>query len=275
MNKAPTTIDFETFPIEKRPNYPPKPVGVAIKRFNEDAYYLSWGHSSNNNCTFTQAKQELIDVCLDSESLLFHNAKFDIDVLETFFGITLEWNEIEDTLFLSYLNNPHQDSFGLKYSAELLLGMKPEEQDVVVDWLINKQPLNALEWCKRTTGMEGLSDAPKSPAYAGAYVAFAPGDIVGDYAIGDVVRTERLWTYLIDSISSRGMEVAYDRERKLLPILLSMERQGVPVALNRLETDVEFYTNVMCDLQWWITQRLQCDPLTNLDSGAQLVKACE
>ena len=56
----PIVLDFETEAIERRPQYPPKPAGVAIKwsaqKINK---YYSWAHDSDNNCTKADAQKEM------------------------------------------------------------------------------------------------------------------------------------------------------------------------------------------------------------------------
>jgi len=70
------------------------------------------------------------------------------------------------------------------------------------------------------------------------------------------------------------MSEAYDRERKLLPILLQLERDGVPVDLPRLASDVKAYQGQRDEVSAWILTRLKIkDPEFNLDSADQLVEA--
>lgn len=67
---------------------------------------------------------------------------------------------------------------------------------------------------------------------------------------------------------------AYDRERRLMPILLEMERQGVPVDIQRLMDDVRAYREWVNKLEKWICTQLRTTSDTiNLDSGEQLMKA--
>ncbi len=53
-------LDFESFAIQARPEYPPKPVGLAIYMEDSAPFYMSWGHPTNNNCTEDCAKQRVI-----------------------------------------------------------------------------------------------------------------------------------------------------------------------------------------------------------------------
>ena len=58
-----TTVDFETFPIESRPSYPPKAVGVAIRGPNGVSKYFSWAHPhGGNNSTLAELKKELASI---------------------------------------------------------------------------------------------------------------------------------------------------------------------------------------------------------------------
>ena len=79
----PYTIDFETEAIKPRPDYPPKPVGFSIMGPNQrKSRYYAFGHPTENNCTFEEAREVLRDVYRSGKPLLFHNAKFDLDVAQ-------------------------------------------------------------------------------------------------------------------------------------------------------------------------------------------------
>lgn len=264
----PVTVDFETFGIDGRPDYPPKPVGVSIKYWGKPARYYAWGHPSGNNCRMEQAKGELDNAYGDAMhsggGLLFQNAKFDVDVAETFFGLPrLNWELYHDTLFLLFLDDPHAFDLGLKPSAERLLGLKPEEQDAVGAWLVKNQPVKGVK----------ISLSKQSDHYFGRYIAYAPGDLVGRYANGDVERTERLFKLLYPKTEKRGMLGAYDRERELMPILLEMERQGVRVDLPRLSSDFNAYQGWQTAVDAWVIKALKAPADLNLNSGPKLVEA--
>lgn len=259
----PVTVDFESFGIEGRPVYPPVPVGVSIKPFGKPAKYYAWGHLTGNNCTWGTAFRALQAIWNHPDGLLFQNGKFDVDVADVHMGLPIPaWDKIHDTMFLLFLDDPHQRELGLKPSAERLLHLPPEEQDAVGNWLVLNQPVPGIK----------ISLAKKSEHYFGRYIAFAPGDLVGKYANGDTERTEKLFQLLYQKTIDRGMVPAYDRERQLMPILLEMERQGVPVDLPRLRSDVAMYTEVQGQLDQWLYKRLKTDQI-NLNSGDKLVEA--
>jgi hypothetical protein len=58
-----------------------------------------------------------------------------------------------------------------------------------------------------------------------------------------------------------------------MPILLEMERRGIPVDLPRLRRDVQLYTDWMERIDAWVIKELKATPDINLDSGEQLVQA--
>jgi DNA polymerase-1 len=261
----PVCVDFETEGIEGRPSYPPKPVGVAILWPGKAPVYLAWGHPVENNCTNEQARQVLARVWEHEAGVLFHNAKFDLDVAEVHFDLALpSWQRFHDTMFLLFLNHPHAADLALKPSAERLLGLAPEERDAVADWLVEHQPL-------RERGVK-ISRALKSEHYWGKYICLAPAGLVGTYAIGDVERTAALFELLHPKLDE-GMLGAYDRERRLLPHLLEMERAGVRVDIKRLRSDVQQGQETMAKLDAWIYARV--GKTFNINSGDQLVAALE
>lgn len=258
MRIKPITIDFETEAIDNRPAYPPKPVGFSIKTPGDrKPRYYGWGHPVGNNSDFATAKRVLADAWGSGAPLLFHNAKFDVDVAQTHMGMKIiPWDRIHDTLYLLFLHDPHARSLSLKPSAEVLLNMPPEERDVVRDWLVDNKIVrkNQKDW--------------------GAYIAKAPGTIVGPYAAGDVTRTIKLFEMLHPEIVSRSMREAYDRERRLMPILLENERQGIGVNLRLLRNDLEMYKQELQRADAWLRKRLKAKDL-NVDSDNELADALE
>lgn len=252
------TIDFETEAIHQRPNYPPKPVGVAIKWPQErSGRYYAWGHPTENNCTWRQGLAALDKAYTSGLPLLFHNSKFDVDVAEIHCGMSrLDWRQIHDTLFLLFLNDPHAKTLSLKPASAEILGLPPDEQDAVVDWITNNI----------STGNRRVVKSK-----AGAFIGCAPGKLVGRYAVGDVNRTTKLFKKLWPSIQNRGMLTAYDIERELMPLLLDNERQGMRVDLHRLSEEYELYNNAFMRATQWIYKSIGTE--INLNSGAQLITA--
>lgn len=283
-----TTVDFETFGIESRPKYPPKPVGVAIWEEGELPEYVAWGHPDNNGIWVPRefnartgrvkrkgkndtglkrvnlsaspeayARKRLKDIW--KGEVLFHNGKFDEDVADAHLDLPLlPWNKYHDTFFTLFLRHPHAPDLKLKTSAHRILKMAPDEQDEVAAWLVKNQPVPGTKI---------------TPGKAGKYIAYTPGDLVGLYAIGDVVRTRKLHDHEYPELDE-GEREAYDRERRLLPILLRNEREGMRVDLIRLESDIKKYLAERERVEVWIRKRLK-SPDLNLDAPAQLAEALD
>jgi DNA polymerase-1 len=233
------TIDFETDAIERRPKYPPRPVGVSIIYPGKKPVYRAWAHPEGNNTDFATVKRELRDIDRSGAPVLFHNAKFDVDVAQTHCGMKLsDWRRIHDTMYLLFLDDPHSKTLSLKPSAERLLGMVPAERDAVSEWLVQQRIIR------------------RNQKDAGAYISLAPGDLVGEYANGDTLRTLKLFKMLFPQITANGMGAAYDRERELMPILLENERRGVRIDVALLEHDIGVYRKAMQVVEQWLRKEL-------------------
>lgn len=238
MPRKLVTVDFETWPIRQRPHYPPQPVGVSIKERGQPPIYAAFGHmSGGNNCDEHHARTLLAQYWLDPDyEILFHHAKFDCAVAVERWGLPmLPWDRIHDTLFLSFLYDPYFSHFGLKTLADVVLHMPPDERDDVAGWIMeNKSELERLY----SAQLGGMKVQKKK---AGAWIFAVPGDNVAPYANGDTIRTEALFDHLYEVIVGEGMLPAYNRERRLMPILMENERVGMRADVAALERDVEQY----------------------------------
>jgi DNA polymerase I-like protein with 3'-5' exonuclease and polymerase domains len=176
------------------------------------------------------------------------------------------------------LKDPHQANISLKPSAERLLGLPPDEQEEVIDWLVANQPV--LD--QGITLVRTKKPNPDHPEkqYAGAYIVYAPGSLVAKYAIGDVVRTglihQKLYPEFQADVNPSGgptMITAYERELRLMPYLLENERRGMRVDTEHLELDIELYQRIKKDVEAWIYARLDIPPfpLTERDTLARIL----
>ena len=205
------TIDFETKPIIQGNNRTPEPVGVSIKKDNESSKYFAFGHPTNNNSTKADV-QRLLELVYDSgESILCHNSKFDLRICLEHFDLPVpDSSRIFDSMIMAYLVDPREDLLGLKPLAEKYCGMPPDDQKVLNTWL-------------------------KSHGYVpGQDIAYAPGDLVGRYAESDTDMTYALFHYLkplvlIPYADTTNIRTAFDREMKLLPVVIDMEMRGVHI----------------------------------------------
>jgi DNA polymerase-1 len=243
------TVDFETEAIVSGSGKMPKPVGVGIKQDDGPGVYYAFGHPTENNSTEDEARSALESIW--DKTLIFHHAKFDIGVAMEHWGF--EWpKRFHDTMYLIYLENPLAPTVSLKPSSERLLGLPPDEQDAVRDWLIahGVVPSNSKEW--------------------GAHIGKAPGKLAGTYCVGDIDRTKGLFNLLYDTIVQRNMLEAYEREIKLAPILYWAERRGVRIDRERLANDIPLYEAMLGQCEGAIRATLGDQPI---DTPAQVAKA--
>lgn len=260
--RRPLTLDFETKAIEKRPEFPPEPVGFAVTHDNRSRQYVSWGHRTGNTHTKDEAVAMLRKMWdrVNDSPICFHNAKFDLAVATEKLGLPMLLpHQFDDTMLQAFLVDPFATSLGLKPLAEKYLDMPPEEQDAVRDYIM-------ANWKEL-----GLKRKPGSKQW-GAYMWLVPPHILGPYATGDTDRTQKLFGYFHHTIRDMGMDAAYMREKRLLPILLRTEQRGIHVNRGFMELD---YLQSMDNLEQ-IDQQL-CLRLGDINpgSGEELADALE
>lgn len=268
-------VDFETMPILPRPDYPPEPVGVSIKWGSEKSHYYAWGHPTKNNCTKAEALSDLREAWEYSAPKLFHHAKFDVAVAVERLGLPmLDWTEIHDTMFLSFLFDPHNRSGGLKELAADLLGWPPDEQDELKDWVLSRksQLIETFPEYRNISPKTGKPINNIAPSHAGKWIFATPGDLCGKYACGDTDRTHGLFENLYPVIVEFGMLEAYNRERQILPIFMENERIGMRVDVDGLRSDIALYKDTRRDVDDWLREELQ-QPDLNIDSDDEFSEA--
>lgn len=272
----PIYLDFETHPIGLRHegDYPPRPVSFSLLLPRErKPRFFAWGHlTGRNNCSVADAKRVLTQVrkdVSDENPLIAFNAKFDFDVAREHFGIELPpWHQFHDPMFLLFLDDPHQKELGLKPAAERLLGMPRAERDEVEAWVMEHKKQLEADFPELVSKYGGIK-----PSEAGRYIAYAPPEVVGPYADGDVTRTKKLFDLKYEEIcGARGMREAYDRERRLLPILLENERGGIRTDVARMAADQDALEAAQAKTDAWIRRALKV-PTLDLDKDAEVAKA--
>jgi DNA polymerase I-like protein with 3'-5' exonuclease and polymerase domains len=135
--------------------------------------------------------------------------------------------------------------------GEKYLGLPPDEQDAVHDWLVANGVCksNAKDW--------------------GAYISKVPAEIVGPYCVGDVLRTLQLFKQFRERVTSAKMGVAYDREMRLIPVMLENTLAGIAVDIAGLTRDCAMYETALTDIEALLFQELDATPF-NIDSDAEL-----
>jgi DNA polymerase I-like protein with 3'-5' exonuclease and polymerase domains len=229
---------------------------LALKWPGQREYKLmAWGHEAGgNNCTEKEARGAYKQAHDSKYPLLFQNGSFDEDIAETHWDIPLlPWDRWHDTMFLLFLQDPHSPSLALKPCAERYLGVKPEEQDRMVEWIIANVP-----------------EAKRKPSTAGAYIWRCPYQVVKPYHKGDLTRTLGLFNLLYPKIVDAGMLLDYQRQLKLMPILLRNARAGMRIDVDALSRDLPAMQAGVEKADVWLRKRLGIE---NIDSDRQLGEA--
>ena len=262
------TLDFETDAIDDRPNYPPEPVGLAVRYPDATSDYFAWGHPTENNCSKGEVRNWLLELFRTPVPKLFFNAKFDLAVACEKLDLPMpSWEEIHDSMFLAFLADPHARSLGLKNLAEDLLDWPADEQAELNDWIWdNRKQLIA------TYGGKINRQSKYGPSSFGAWISKTPGKLAGKYAVGDVDRTWGLFEHLYPLIADNGMTEAYDRERRVLPIFMENERDGMHVDEEQLREDVPLLQESLSRADEHIGKLIGY-PGINIDADAQLADA--
>jgi len=252
----PIFLDFETEGIKARPKYPPVPVGLAV--YDPEGQfpngYYSFDHLYGNTSTFSEVYDLLLNVYCSNRAICFHNAMFDLDVIETHFDLAIPNTlRLHDTLILAFLNDPHVQSLSLKDLVVTYGLAQPDERDELKEWII-----------------ENVPEAKKKKSTWGAYICQGPTELVGRYAMADVRLTSLLYDFLSEKVLPAQAE-PYQREMALIPMLLENSRLGVRVDVPGLEkAKLQAETDIALSTDW--VRALLNSPDLNVDSDQQLVE---
>jgi len=146
-----------------------------------------------------------------------HNLKFDAHFMLNE-DIPVPLDRLECTSVRAALINEHEESFSLGALGEKYVGMGK---------LNIYQELADLFGGQATRGvqMKNLHRAPSA--------------LAGKYAVVDPVIALKLWLWQEEEIKRQGLEQVWDLERKLMPILIQMERAGVRVDVERAQNSMK------------------------------------
>lgn len=248
------SLDFETEAIVDGCPTPPRPVGCSIRDPEGANRYWAFGHPTNNNCTWEEFEQELRRVW-DME-LVGHNIfGFDLEVAMYWFKLP-ERDPLltHDTMFEAYLIDPNTPSLRLKDLASSWLGMPPDDQQELYDWILAHVP------------------ECRTRKQCGAYICRTPGDLCAKYAESDTEMAYQLHQYCYPKLDE--MHAPYDRERTLAPILAGIKRRGIRINVEKLRHDYQMALGKLHKLDDLIRERLH-SPKMNPGSDRELVGALQ
>lgn len=200
----------------------------------------------------TPENHDIVDEMLSAtESLVFHNAKFDLQKLILSGHLErseLRPEDIEDTEACAHLLDEHQLK-GLKKLAKELLGEDAEE----------------------TEEIKKARRAAKLKKADGYYLL--PREVLIPYAVKDAEYTLRLYRLLKPQIEAiEDLHGLYRAEMELCLVLLDMEAKGMGVDLEYADKTAKEY-NKQILAQKLLIQDITGDPDLNPNSPVQVIAA--
>ncbi len=200
-------VDTETTSLDSRSA---KLVGLCLSVEPGTGYYVAIGHTEGPNLELDAVRKTLLTILEDPKrTLVLHNAKYDLPVLENHGLLPKNWDaptKLADTMIAAFLCNSGSREIGLDSLALRHFG----HSMIPIEELIGKG--------KKQTSF-----------------ADAPQDKAAEYGAEDADFTLRLWDVLKKELKDKEQEKLFETiEMPLLPVLKSMEDAGIIVDEKRL-----------------------------------------
>jgi len=207
---GPVALDTETTALYSRKG---TVLGISIANSITKGYYIS-ADVVAEDCI------EIIQAIINKHIIVFHNAKFDIHMLNYHFGLDFDLDNItnpdsfEDTLMLHYILDESTGSHGLKQLCIKYTDLGDYDRDL--DQF--KKDYCRLHKVKQADFTYDL----------------IPFDIMYPYAAKDAMGTLELYTKFIDIVKNSRINKAYEMLKKGAKFLIKIEDNGVPFSKEKL-----------------------------------------
>lgn len=150
-----------------------------------------------------------------------HNLKFDYHMLREA-GFEMPSDRIDCTMVRGALINEHEPSYSLDFLARKYAGQKKDEEIYEeMAKLFGGRPT-------RSAQMPNISRAPEN--------------VVAKYAKQDVIATRALYEWQQSEIQRQDLHKIHAFERRLMPVIIDMETEGVRVDVERAHEAVRGLT---------------------------------
>jgi DNA polymerase I-like protein with 3'-5' exonuclease and polymerase domains len=199
-----------------------KIVGICISPDRNSGYYIPIRHKdTDKNLSYSVANREMVRLTSSKAVAIFHNAKFDQELLQNNGGESWgTWDDQrywEDTIILAYLINSRARQKGLKFLSKTELDME----------MIELHELYGHEKKRKNFIYDFSSFDPSAKETVW-------------YAAGDAICTYRLWEHLhpqviAPKIKERKQSVIYAVEKACLTATRFMERCRVQVDVPKVK----------------------------------------
>lgn len=154
----------------------------------------------------------------DTKELIFHNAKFDLTIIEKE-GVNVEGARFHDTQLMSYLLNENRPKHGLKYLAETIL----------------KVPANQIISFQDTKARPTLDNLGLFRDMYDEEFAEWEKDL-GLYCLDDCRYTYELYKIFRPKLEEQGLMDVYNKvEIPMVNVLKNMENRGIKIDMEYLK----------------------------------------
>ena len=192
-----------------------------------------------------------------ADTVVFHNAKFDLAALTTVIPSLPEWWDWEkthDTLYLAHLLGSNLQK-NLTALAVRYLGIDIEPYETALDHAVAeaRRSCRRKDWIAKhgewRIAKQGLPEMPSAkekcskfdlwlPCAVAKAEGYAPGHpwwtVLQEYANPDPTVTLALFGEMSRIVRERKLERIAETRRKLLPVVFAMEQRGVSVSPQRI-----------------------------------------
>lgn len=201
--------------------------------------------------------KEIVDLLLQADGMVFHNAKFDLKVLMSTPYVTpdmIPWNNLYCTLLAGHLLASNQPK-DLTTMCQVYLGINIKPQEDLLDAAAEEARRYARsafpEWRIAIKGMKELPSAkgtlfkndlwlPRAVAVAENWELDHPWYTVAeDYAAVDPTVTLMLHKETLKRIQAKELEKIYNLRRKIIRINWKIESNGVTLSSKKLDSVYE------------------------------------
>ena len=168
---------------------------------------------------------------------IFHNAKFDIRMLEHI-GISVQ-GVINDTMFAMHCLRTAEPTLALKPIAEKYANIPSDDEKELIEATRKaRREAKKIGWAVATEDTHG-----KTPANGDYWLA--PPELCKVYAVRDVQRTIVLWLLFEEMMKEEGVWEVYQEEMRLLKVTMRMEKRGVRVDPVFIESEIKRNTGII------------------------------
>jgi len=178
---------------------------------------------------------------------VFHNAKFDVRMMEEAFGIKTR-GVVHDTMFAAHCCNSLEPNYKLKDLSKRKIDYGNEDEVELERAVLRARREGkkrgwalGVDWHRNIFNEIEEKAAPKADYWMPR--ALDPeNDLCVKYLRGDVERTMLLFHYYRLAMEELGVEDAYRAEQELWWVTYEMEARGVRIRKDKLDAEIEkFY----------------------------------